>query len=74
MEVSKKLLKTMIKHLIVYDQSETTIKWVWNDDGNLSKKKEIDKTYYLSYGDCECEISLEEYMEFLELEKTLKVR
>lgn len=74
MEVSKKLLKTIIKHLIVYDQSETTIKWEFDDDGNFSKKKEIEKTYYLSYGDCECEISLEEYAEFLNLEKTLKVR
>lgn len=73
MEISEKLLKTMFDHLIFYENSETISDWGFDENtGDFVEKQKVEKTYYLDYGEERCEISREEYEEYLKLDALLK--
>ena len=73
MEISEKLLKTMFDHLFVYEKTETIDDWVYDEKTfDLVQTARIEKTYYLDYGEERCEISREEYEEYLRLDALLK--
>lgn len=71
--ISTKLLKIILDHLFVYEKTETFDDWGFDENtGDFVKKQKVERTYYLDYGEERCEISLEEYEEFLRLEALLK--
>ncbi len=72
MEVSEKLLKLIFDHVLVYEESITTYSWEFDKNDDFVRQQKIRKHYYFDYGEERCEISLEEYTEFLNLEALLK--